>query len=490
MMNPAEGQNASERNNRAKSGGLAVFAFLSRSLQQIAALVITLLAARFLLPVEYGVYTLSIVFVTLIQTMTYTGFYHFIVTQKGDEDAILSTSFWMLTGLAFVGSAIFAVLSSPISWLFEAPDLALVLLLLCLLQPIAGITAWYSAVLLRRQKMTLHFAIMFSQNALALIVGAILLVTWQSIFALVAFRAVRVLSAFVLYLVFSHDRPTLRFDTKLARQALGYSASLYGSKFMNFLSRYGGDLILGLVYSTAEAGLYRFGNRVATGATDIVTQPMSNFALTQFGACNRNDKPIGHALERFVGVTVLLIGAVSAVVLVLGEAVVSAFFRPEYLAALGVTYAFAMRALFGVGLHFLTPALSALDQTKVLFYFETFLAISIITAIAVAAPFGLVTLAWAQAFTTLAASVAAFIVMRRVTDVDVSGACRAFITAAILAFIYGIFLYITWTYFISTLHLAEGLLIAIGICASFVLFLPLLAVGKKLRVFTLQVFSG
>jgi O-antigen/teichoic acid export membrane protein len=155
-----------------------------------------------------------------------------------------------------------------------------------------------------------------------------------------------------------------------------------------------------------------------------------------------------------------------------------------------VTYAFAMRALFGVGLHFLTPALSALDQTKVLFYFETFLAISIITAIAVAAPFGLVTLAWAQAFTTLAASVAAFIVMRRVTDVDVSGACRAFITAAILAFIYGIFLYITWTYFISTLHLAEGLLIAIGICASFVSFLPLLAVGKKLRVFTLQVFSG
>lgn len=51
--------NGKDLRKSGKRGLLAVFAFTARSLQQASTLVITLLAAHFLLPAEYGIYSLG-----------------------------------------------------------------------------------------------------------------------------------------------------------------------------------------------------------------------------------------------------------------------------------------------------------------------------------------------------------------------------------------------------------------------------------------------
>lgn len=481
---------ARKGNGRARRGGLAVFAFVARSLQQVSTFVITLLAARFLLPAEYGVYSLGIVFVTLIQTLTYTGFYHFIVSSKADDKDLLATSFWLLTGLATGASLLLVAAAQPIARAFDAPELFPVLVLLAALQPLAGISAWYSAVLLRRQKVNLHFGIMFAQNALALVGGVFLLWLWQSLFALVAYRAVRVFSAIFLYLFFAGDRPAFRFDRALARKATRYSGGLYGARLMNFLQRYSGDLLLGLMFSTAEAGLYRFGNRVASGAVDVVTQPMQSFALTQFGAANRNDRPLGPLLERFVGTVVLLTGGVAAVILVFAGAVVESYFNPAYLAGLGVTYAMAVRGVLNVGLLLMTPALSARSLTGVLMFFNMGSAMAVIAAVLVAAPFGLSVLAWAQVAVTAMAGAAAFLVLKVNAQIDIRGAVRALAVSLLLVIGYGVAVWQVWGWIAATLPASNGWTLALGLGMATVLGVVMLVVGWKLKVFTLQVFSG
>ncbi|APZ52882.1 oligosaccharide flippase family protein [Salipiger abyssi] len=475
---------------RRKRGAFAIFAFLSRSLQQISTFVITLMAARFLLPAEYGVYSLGIVFVTLIQTMTYTGFYHFIVTSKEDDQTVLSTSFWLLTGLATGAALLMIAAAYPISWLFDAPELGPVLVLLSALQPIAGITAWYSAVLLRRQKVQLHFTVMFLQNALALAGGVLLLWLWQSLYALVAFRAVRVLSAIMLYLLFAGDRPSLRFDRNLARKATNFSGGLYGSRFINFLQQYSGDLLLGFMFSTAEAGLYRFGNRVAKGAIDVVGQPIQSFSLTQFGAANRNDKPLGPLVERFVGTLVLLTGGVAAVIVVFAETVVGSYFNSAYLAGLGVTYAMAIRGVMNVGLLLLTPALSARSRTGLLMFFNMGSAGAIILAVFAASPFGLSALAWAQTAVTALATGAALIVMKRKAGIEIRGALRALTVSLVIVIAYGLALWLIWSWITGPLALAGIGALILGLGIATLLAGVVLVAGWKLKVFTLQVFSG
>ena len=213
-----------------RQGAKALFAFTARSLQQASTLLVTLLAARILPPAQYGIYSLGIVFIVLVQTMTYTGFYQFILTTKDDDKAVLSTCFWMIVGLVSLASLGLALAAFPLEWIFQAKPLGTVLLLLALIQPLASIGAWSSAAMLRRGEIMRNFTVMFAQNLVALVGGVLLLWFWHSIYALVAFRYLRVMTGAVLYAALGRDRPQLLFRKDLARKATAFSGGLYGSR--------------------------------------------------------------------------------------------------------------------------------------------------------------------------------------------------------------------------------------------------------------------
>ncbi|GFM27285.1 polysaccharide biosynthesis protein [Novosphingobium sp. PY1] len=473
-----------------RRGGIALFAFVARSLQQVSTLVMTFLAARFLLPAEYGVYALGIVFVVLIQTLTYTGFYQFILNARQEEGVVLSTCFWLIFGLVTAASVVLAAAAYPIEWLFGARHLGNVIVLLALIQPLASIGAWSSAALLRRRAVMLNFTIMFLQNLIALLAGGFLIWFWHSLYALVALRYIRVISGAVLFAVLGRDRPGLRFSRALAIDATGFSGGLYLSRLLGFLSRYAGDILLGLFYSSGAVGLYRFGNRVATGATDIAMQPMSNFAATQFGAAARDDRELGAVLARFTGTIALLGGMVGAVVIVLAADAIAAFFQPSYRGALAVTAAMALRGMAGVGQSLVEPVFAALGRTSWVLLFNLIAGTLSVAAIAVTAPFGLGALAWGQVLAVLAMTGLAFFFMRRRGGVDIGAAGRRFLGAGALALAYGLALaavryqVLPLAGFSAAQTLFAGLLVAAVMGALF------LALSARLRIFSLHAFSG
>ncbi|MEM1387906.1 MAG: oligosaccharide flippase family protein [Pseudomonadota bacterium] len=467
-----------------------IFAFVARSLQQVSTLVMTILAARFLVPAEYGIYTLAIVFITLVQTMSYTGVFHYLIASKQDRGPLTATAFWLMLAMASAAALILAVLAYPLAALFRADDLGPVLLLLALLQPFAGVTAWFNAILLRDEAMKKHFGIMFAQNLIALIGGVALLLSWQSLFALVAFRAVRVFTGLLLYISLLRERPAWHFDISLAREGLVFSRGLYGSRVLNFLSRYAGDLLLGIIFTSAEAGLYRFGGRVAGGATDVVAQPMRSFALSRFAAEGRRDGPLENLLALYAGSMTLLIGGVAAVVVVFAEVSVAAFFDAGYLAAVGVAIAMAFRAVVSLGWSLLEPVFVAVDKTDAIMRFNMVWMIAIVGGVLVAAPFGLDVLAWSQMALNLLASLAAFSMIQKVAGVSMKPAAVSTTRAGILVIAYALILWATWEFLAQAVGAEGGWAILVGLIWSIFLSVPILLIGQRLKVFSLSIFIG
>ncbi|MGB3627641.1 MAG: oligosaccharide flippase family protein, partial [Henriciella sp.] len=124
------------RLRKLKTAGLSVFA---RTLQQATTFILTILAARFILPAEYGIYTLSVVFMTLAQTLTYSGFFQFVVTQKGEEKPLLDTLFWLIAGLSTLSAIAMWVGAPFLARAFDAPELKTVLQLFAYVQPFSAI---------------------------------------------------------------------------------------------------------------------------------------------------------------------------------------------------------------------------------------------------------------------------------------------------------------------------------------------------------------
>ncbi len=489
-MDGNDGQKEGVGKGRRRRGFMAVFALLARSLQQLSTFIITMLAASFMLPADYGIYSLAIIFVMLVQTISYSGYYHFIITSRdADERAILDTGFWMIMAVTAGGSLLMAVLAYPIGWMFRSEELGFVLLLMALVQPVGGLAIWYEAVLLREQRMRLHFGTLLATNIVSLIGGVVLLWYWQSLYALVAFRYIRLLSAAALYLVTVRRLPGLHFVRALAQQSTKFSGGLYGARVLNFVSRYAADLLLGLMYSTAEAGLYRFGNRLASGAIDIVGQPMRSFALTQFAAAGRAGRNLAHPLQRFSGTATLLTGGIAATIIVLAADVVETFFNPAYLAGVVVTYAMCIRAVLTLGTMVLEPALATESKTGLVMLFNLWWTIISIGSVFVFSPFGLDVLAWGQAGVMCASTASAFVVLKYKAGIAIGPAIRAVLVSAALCVLYGIALWQVWTY-IEPLFAREAIAIAAGLAAAAVLGLITMVIGWKLRVFSLGVFSG
>jgi|GEM_PF-1645901 len=473
-----------------KSSGKALFAFTARSLQQASNLVITLLAARFLLPAEYGIYSLAIVFIVLLQTMTYSGYYHFVITSRAPDKEVLSTSFWMITGLSSIAAAILMLAAWPIEWLFDAEDLGWVLFLLALSQPLASYGAWASAALLREGRVTTNFAIMFCQNLVALIGGALLLWFWESLYALVAYRYLRVVAGALMNMVVGMWPPLRNFSRELARSSTSYSGGLYGSRFLNFLSSYAADLLLGFFYSTGEVGLYRFGNRVATGATDTLTQPMNSFAITQYGKVARTDQNFEPVLRKFAGTVSLMTGMMAAIIVVFARDAIELFFNPAYLAALVVTFAMALRGVASTGSWLMEPTFAAVGKTGWILKYNLVTSVATVLAVFAATPFGLEVLAWSQASLFLCTSVFAFYLIRKVANVPIAGAVRGFILGSVLALCYGLVLeFVRWQV-VPSLELNDISKLICGLALAVVIAPVVLVIGSRLRVFTLDVFSG
>lgn len=478
---------------RLKSGlrraGSAAFAFSARSLQQITTFVLTLLAARFLAPAEYGVYTLSILFVTFLQTLIFTGFFHYAIRAKGDSKEIVDTCFWLTLALSIFGATVFFFGAPFFARIFHAPDMKLVLQLLALIQPIVALTAWSSSVLMRENRLRLHFRLMAGQNIISLIGGVIIIFMWHSVFALVAHRLLRAAVGALLYLVFNKVTPGFDVRRAIVKDAIGFSHGLYGSRILTFISNYGADLALGLMLSTAEAGLYRFGNRLATGAIDIVVQPMQSFAMTQFGAAHRADRAFGPIVERFSSSTLVLAGCVAGTIYVFGEDIVNLFFQPAYAGGLVVAYALSARALFALGGSYVEPVLAAAGYTgKVLAYSGRWTVVQTAT-IPLVVGFGLGPLAWSRALIAIAATWEGLILMSRTCGIMVRPILEVMVKATI--FVLGYTLLAALVRMAAQAELGTGTMaLIVGLVGSGLIGLMTVLFAIYWRALDLRVFAG
>ncbi|MEP1765214.1 MAG: oligosaccharide flippase family protein [Sulfitobacter sp.] len=466
----------------------AAISALGLTSQQIASFVITLLAAGFLSAAEYGVYTLAIVFVEFVVMLCYTGYFHFVVNEPGEDGPILATMFWIMTGIGTAGGLLLILSAGALARVFDAPDLAPVLRLFGLLQPFAAMIGWASAAMMRAGAMRRYFLILIASNLGGLAAGSIVLVMWQSLFALVVYRALRIALGVVLFAMALPQRPRFEFDRAMAIRASHYAGGLYGARFLTFLSTFGTDLILAFLFSTAESGLYRFANRLATAAIDIVAQPLRSFALKSFGGVARAGGDLNSVFAQYLSALLFFMSAFGATVGVLGHTLVVAFFQPEYLAALGAFYALTVRATGLAGNMLVEPVFAAGKNTYVGMYHNLFWTILLLVGIVLVAPYGFETLAVMQAVLALCTSCAALWVMSRWGNVAVTPALRPAAAGLGLVAVYGLVLWLCWQSILTALG-ASGLAVGAGVLVAIGLAAPTLFAAYKLKVIDPRLFS-
>ncbi|MEM0905758.1 MAG: oligosaccharide flippase family protein [Pseudomonadota bacterium] len=471
-----------------RSGGNAAISILGQATPQIASLLITIVAARYLSPSDYGVYALALVFAELNITITYTGYYYFIINSKSDDRSVLSTFFWIMLAIGTVFGTVLFVGADPLARLFRNEELVLLLACFALLQPFQSITGWASAALIRAQLMRRLFITVAITDLVALVIGIGLLLWWQSLLGLVVYRIVLVGLKVVAFCIVVPQSPKWMFDLSLAKQATRYAAGLYGARLLNFFSRFGTDLILAFLFSTAESGLYRFANRLANGAVDIVAQPLQRFAEKSFGHAARTNASLDTLVAQYLSANIFMMGGAAIAIAVLSHSVVAVLFQPAYLAAVPVVYALALLSAARSANLLIVPVFAARHRTSIAFWHDLVWTSVMLCTILFVAPFGFQTLAYAQAATMIFTSFGAIFVIAYFGKVAVNAAVINAAKVIVLLMAYVAATYFAYQAILGALG-ETALALGAGLFTAALLGLAATAVVVKLNVVDPRVFA-
>jgi O-antigen/teichoic acid export membrane protein len=264
----------------AVKGGVWLFGL--KFTHRLLGFVRTVILARLLAPVDFGIMGIAVLAVNLLETFSRTGFEQALIREKDDIRHHLDTAWTMQ---AIRGVILFAALflAAPlVAGFFERQGAADVIRALSFMQLIAGFrnigTVFFNRELRFDKKVALELGGLIPNMAVSIALAFTLRNVWALVWGGLAGAAA---TSVFSYLIHPY-RPRLRFDLSRAGELFGFGKWLFGSGIIIFLATQGDDAFVGRVLGISALGLYQMAYHISNTFTTEVTHVISRVVFPAY----------------------------------------------------------------------------------------------------------------------------------------------------------------------------------------------------------------
>ena len=254
-------------------------ALAARASNQVVLVLLTLVATRYLVPAQFGVYALASIGITLVRTLFYTGPFEFLMKARDPRDCSSEVLAINVLLSVLLGAALYAIALLSGS-LFHTSDITPLIILLIPSNLIAAVCAWQESLVLRSSRLKAYYILTLSGEIVAGALAALLFYLGYGIMALVAQVYARNLFLLLAYLILGHTSFSRTLSRARMAEILHWSRARYASILLNFSTMYLVDIFLGAILSPAAAGIYRASSRIVTAAANSFAQPLQLITMT------------------------------------------------------------------------------------------------------------------------------------------------------------------------------------------------------------------
>ena len=403
----------------------------SRIAGQGSQLLVFFVAARFLSPAEFGVFSLLSAVNMLMTRLGQAGWVEFAASWRGaaevdDHGFTLATAGGLAVAvLGSIAAGVFLLLPSLAQY-------ANVQLLLSLSVLGTGSSAFWAGLLLRRQ----HGEALAKSIAVSQIVGGgaaifMLVFGWKMTGLATGKLVTHVVNlAMVAASVRWFPRP--RWTSSGLGPIKQYNRSILSSNLIGYSRGYAATLALGLFLGTSAVGLYRAGARVVGALAEIIGEPAKTVCWMSLREAVDRAEPSAaihgtreqraqHALtrssERFLALIVLLTTPVFLGLAATSDSAVRVLLGEAWLGAAPIVTILAVARLISLPSVLTAPLLSMAKRVDKLPRVDLISGAATILALPVSAPFGVLWAALGQLAAAIFGSVVAARAHARYADV-------------------------------------------------------------------------
>lgn len=311
-----------ESNNRGMRekvlSGLA-WTFGEQILAQGVSFVVSVILARLLMPEQYGVVTLVLVFINIANVFVVNGLGESLVQKKDADNKDFSTMFYVSIALSVALYGILFVSAPMIARIYKSPELTAVLRVLALKLPIAGINSIQNAYVQKHMQFRRYFFSTLGGTVLSGLAGIIL--AWQGfgVWALVAQYLVNSAVGTIVLFFTIEWKPGLQFSSDSACSLVRYGWKLTAASLINTIYSEMRSLIIGVRYSTEDLAYFNKGNQLPSLAITNINASIGKVifpAMAQAGGDREQVKKLG---RRAMKTTAYLVFPVMAGLMAVAE---------------------------------------------------------------------------------------------------------------------------------------------------------------------------
>ena len=270
-------------------------------------LIISIVLARILLPEDYGIVTLTAVFINLSIIFVQSGLTTALVRKDRIDEVDYNNGFLIGFGIALACYGIFFFAAPRIADFYSEPLLVPVLRVQMLSLFLVAIGNINNVIITREFRFRELCIAGIIANLISGLIGIILAYWGFGVWALVLYTLLRdgILSLVIILRVRWH--PGLKYDKARMKSLLHFSVWVLSATLLDYVGNNFSSTVLGKKYSLSELGLYAKGNQIPEMICLYTFGAISSVLLPTLSIYQHDTERLKHVCKRMVELSAYII---------------------------------------------------------------------------------------------------------------------------------------------------------------------------------------
>ena len=363
--------------------------------------IVTIVLARKLMPEEYGIIAIVMVFISLASVFVQSGFNTALI-QKNDADEVdFSSVLYLSLGVAGVLYVIIYFSAPFISSFYTQPLLIPVLRVLSITLFIGAFSSIQNAFVAKYMLFKKLFLSSLSASIISGIVGIVAAYNDLGVWALVTQQLTSQLTVTIILWFTVKWRPHLLFSFKRLKKLFSYGSKLLASALIDTLYMDLRTLIIGRIYTPAMLGFYNRGQQFPQLIMANIVGSIQSVMLPALSAHQDNRKRVKDMMRRAIVTSSFLVFPMMVGMAVVAEPLVKIVLTEKWLPAVPFLQIFCISfTLWPIHTANL-QAISAMGRSDIFLKLEVIKKIMGLIILGISLPFGVYAIAFGGIFSGL-----------------------------------------------------------------------------------------
>lgn len=287
--------------NKITSG--LVWSFGERIFAQLTSLIVSVVLARFLLPEEYGVVSLIMVFITLANVFVANGFGESLIQKKDSNENDFSTIFWCSVSTSIILYLLIYFVAPYIAYFYNNHQLIAILRVLAIKIPISSISTIQHAYVSKHMMFKKFFFSTLGGTVVSGVIGIAMAIHGFGAWSLVAQYLINTAIDTIILFFTVQWKPKFYFSVQSFKELFGFSWKITAASFINTLYGQLRTLIIGKKYSTADLAFYNKGDQFPSLIITNLNTSISAVIFPALSSVNDNILRLKDISRRFIRMT-------------------------------------------------------------------------------------------------------------------------------------------------------------------------------------------